>query len=126
MNRRARWLIAAASLSSAMTADGWSAARIEEEVVVTADGCALITKFPAEELLVPGRKYWTAGGALGTLRESQSHLNTPAGRGEALGGAGGVAALAGGAGGVGAAAAMRPRSWGVGNSLSTFPVVTSN
>jgi hypothetical protein len=61
-------------------ADGWSAARIEEEVVVTADGCEVITKFPAEELLVAGRKYWTAGGALNTLRESQSNLNTPAGR----------------------------------------------
>src|SRR5688572_1143671 len=56
-------------------ADGWSAARIEEEVVVTAQGCEVITKFPAEDLLVAGRKYWTAGGALNTLRESQSHLN---------------------------------------------------
>ena len=63
-------------------ADGWSAARIEEEVVVTADGCEVITKFPAEELLVAGRKYWTVGGQLDTLRESQSHLNTAAGRGE--------------------------------------------
>jgi Xaa-Pro dipeptidase len=62
--------------------DGWSAARIEEEVVVTADGCEVITKFPAEELLVAGRKYWTVGGQLDTLRESQSHLNTKAGRGE--------------------------------------------
>jgi Xaa-Pro aminopeptidase len=62
--------------------DGWSAARIEEEVVVTADGCEVITKFPAEELLVAGRKYWTAGGELGALRESQSHLNTAQGRGE--------------------------------------------
>jgi Xaa-Pro aminopeptidase len=61
--------------------DGWSAARIEEEVVVTADGCEVITKFPAEELLVAGRKYWTVGGELSTLRESQSHLNTAAGRG---------------------------------------------
>jgi Xaa-Pro aminopeptidase len=60
-------------------ADGWSAARIEEEVVVTADGCEVITKFPAEELLVAGRKYWTVGGELDTLRESQSHLNTAAG-----------------------------------------------
>ena len=57
-------------------ADGWSAARIEEELVVTANGCEVITKFPAEELLVAGRKYWTAGGALNTLRESQSNLNT--------------------------------------------------
>lgn len=32
--------------------DGHSAARIEEEVVVTADGCRLITLFPAEELPV--------------------------------------------------------------------------
>jgi Xaa-Pro aminopeptidase len=37
--------------------DGVSAARIEEEVVVTADGCRLITKFPAEELLVAGTIY---------------------------------------------------------------------
>lgn len=59
-------------------ADGWSAARIEEEVVVTSDGCEVITKFPAEDLLVAGRKYWTAGGALNTLREAQSHLNTAA------------------------------------------------
>jgi Xaa-Pro dipeptidase len=32
--------------------DGISAARIEEEVVVTADGCSVITLFPAEELFV--------------------------------------------------------------------------
>ena len=32
--------------------DGVSAPRIEEEVVVTADGCDVITLFPAEELLV--------------------------------------------------------------------------
>ena len=58
--------------------DGWSAARIEEEVVVTADGCEVITKFPAEELLVAGQRYWTAGGPLPTIREAQSHRN-PAG-----------------------------------------------
>ena len=63
-------------------ADGVSAARIEEEVVVTSEGAEVITKFPAEELLVAGRKYWTAGGALQTVRDSQSHLNTPAGRSE--------------------------------------------
>jgi Xaa-Pro aminopeptidase len=62
--------------------DGWSAARIEEEVVVTAEGCEVITKFPAEELLIAGQRYWTVGGELPTLRESQSHLNTAAGRGE--------------------------------------------
>jgi Xaa-Pro aminopeptidase len=62
-------------------ADGWSAARIEEEVVVTADGHEVITKFPAEELLVAGRRYWTVNGVLPTTRESQSPLNTEAGRG---------------------------------------------
>ncbi|MBN9607712.1 MAG: aminopeptidase [Actinobacteria bacterium 69-20] len=65
--------------------DGWSAARIEEEVVVTADGCEVITKFPAEELLVAGRRYWSVSGPLPSIRESQSHLNTAAGRGEKKG-----------------------------------------
>ena len=37
--------------------DGESAARIEEEVVVTAGGCRIITKFPADELLVCGKTY---------------------------------------------------------------------
>lgn len=64
-------------------ADGWSAARIEEEVVVTADGCEVITKFPAEELLVAGRTYYTVDGPLNLRREAQSHLNTQAGRGAA-------------------------------------------
>jgi Xaa-Pro aminopeptidase len=32
--------------------DGYSAARIEEEVVVTADGPRVITKFPSAELFV--------------------------------------------------------------------------
>jgi Xaa-Pro aminopeptidase len=63
-------------------ADGWGAARIEEEVVVTADGCEVITKFPAEELLVAGKRYYTTGGYLPLERDSQSHLNTAAGRGE--------------------------------------------
>ncbi|HEY7381381.1 MAG TPA: M24 family metallopeptidase [Gaiella sp.] len=38
--------------------DGASAARIEEEVLVTADGARLLTKFPAQELLVTGTRYW--------------------------------------------------------------------
>jgi Xaa-Pro aminopeptidase len=37
--------------------DGRSAARIEEEVVVTRDGSQLLTRFPAEELLVAGKAY---------------------------------------------------------------------
>jgi Xaa-Pro aminopeptidase len=65
------------------SADGWGAARIEEEVVVTADGCEVITKFPAEELLVAGQRYYSVGGPLDLTRDSQSHLNTPWGRGEA-------------------------------------------
>jgi Xaa-Pro dipeptidase len=35
--------------------DGRSAARIEEEVVVTAGGCSLLTLFPAEELFVTNK-----------------------------------------------------------------------
>ncbi len=56
--------------------DGWGAARIEEELVVTETGCEVITKFPAEELLVAGQRYYTTGGWLPTLRDSQSHINT--------------------------------------------------
>ena len=37
--------------------DGRSAARIEEEVVVTATGNRVLTRFPADELLVAGRVY---------------------------------------------------------------------
>jgi Xaa-Pro aminopeptidase len=55
--------------------DGWSAARIEEQLVVTADGCEVITRFPAEELLVAGRKLFTVGGELPGVREAQSNLN---------------------------------------------------
>jgi Xaa-Pro aminopeptidase len=65
------------------SADGIGAARIEEEVVVTAEGCQVITKFPAETLMVAGgQRYYTIDGPLNLLRESQSQLNTPAGRGE--------------------------------------------
>jgi Xaa-Pro aminopeptidase len=56
--------------------DGWGAARIEEELVVTKNGCEVITKFPAEELLVAGQRYYTVSGPLNTQRDSQSHLNT--------------------------------------------------
>jgi Xaa-Pro aminopeptidase len=60
--------------------DGWGAARIEEELVVTETGCEVITKFPAEELLVAGRRYHTTGGYLPLERDSQSHVNTRAAR----------------------------------------------
>ena len=57
--------------------DGWSAARLEEEVVVTRDGCEIITRFPSEKLLVAGTHYFTTGGELATTRETQSNLNNP-------------------------------------------------
>ena len=65
------------------SADGIGAARIEEEVVVTATGCEVITKFPAEDLLVAGQRYFTVNGPLPVVRSAQSNLNTEWGRGEA-------------------------------------------
>ena len=44
--------------------DGVSAARIEEEVVVTETGHEVITRFPAEKLLVCGAPYVTVDGPL--------------------------------------------------------------
>ena len=58
-------------------ADGWSAARLEEELVVTKDGCEIITRFPSEKLLVAGTHYFTAGGPLPNTRDTQSNLNNP-------------------------------------------------
>ncbi len=58
--------------------DGWSAARIEEEMVVTSDGCEVITRFPAEELLIAGRSgIFTAAGPLPAIREIESQRNNP-------------------------------------------------
>ena len=57
--------------------DGWSAARIEEQLIVTKTGCEIITRFPAEELPVSGRHYYTASGQVPGTRELQSHLNAP-------------------------------------------------
>ena len=42
--------------------DGWRAARIEEEIVVTPTGHEVITRFPAEKLLVAGATYVTVNG----------------------------------------------------------------
>jgi Xaa-Pro dipeptidase len=53
--------------------DGRSAARIEEEVVVTADGVDILTRFPAEELLVTGKVY-VRGADL--LADSEARLQT--------------------------------------------------
>jgi Xaa-Pro aminopeptidase len=61
--------------------DGRSAARIEEEVLVTADGCEVLTRFPADELLVTGRAY-VRGADIAELEErarSEADLSvTPA------------------------------------------------
>ena len=61
--------------------DGWSAARIEEELVVTKEGCQVISRFPAEELLVAGTRYYAATGPLSPTRETESHKNIQYGNG---------------------------------------------
>src|SRR4029077_2763075 len=48
---------------------GWIAAGIEEEIVVTSTGHEVITRFPAEQLLVAGATYVTVDGPLKTTRE---------------------------------------------------------
>lgn len=58
------------------SSDRWSAARIEEQLVVTKDGSEVITRFPAEELMVAGHRYFTAVGALPQAREIESHRNS--------------------------------------------------
>jgi Xaa-Pro aminopeptidase len=85
--------------------DGWSAARIEEQLVVTATGCEVITRFPAEDLLIAGKPYYTVGGTLPLERDRASNLNThldddareaipaAAGNGRVAGDAGATAAL---------------------------------
>src|SRR6266545_2492328 len=57
--------------------DGWSAARIEEQLVVTKDGCEVMTRFPAEELLVSAGAQYTVAGPLPGQREVTSNLNNP-------------------------------------------------
>src|SRR5438445_5438400 len=55
--------------------DGYQAARIEEQLIVTKTGAEVITRFPAEQLLVAGQRYQTVEGALPRMRERQSNLN---------------------------------------------------
>jgi Xaa-Pro aminopeptidase len=57
--------------------DGWSAARIEEEIVVTETGHEVITRFPADQLLVAGAHYVTVDGPMPIERE---HENPPSQR----------------------------------------------
>ena len=42
---------------------------------MTSEGCEVITRFPAEELLVAGGGQPTARGVLAGVREAQSNLN---------------------------------------------------
>jgi Xaa-Pro aminopeptidase len=64
--------------------DGWSAARIEEQLVVTADGAEIITRFPAEDLMIAGRsQFFTASGPMPAVREIQSNRNAPSINGSA-------------------------------------------
>jgi Xaa-Pro aminopeptidase len=55
--------------------DGWSAARIEEEIVVTPTGHEVITRFPAEKLMVAGAHYVSVEGPLPTTRELEAPPN---------------------------------------------------
>ncbi len=55
--------------------DGWSAARIEEQLIVTKSGCEIITRFPAEDLPIATRHYFFASGRAPGVREVQSHIN---------------------------------------------------
>jgi Xaa-Pro aminopeptidase len=55
--------------------DGWSAARIEEEIVVTETGHEIITRFPADQLLVAGQHYHTVNGPLPGIREQDPAPN---------------------------------------------------
>jgi Xaa-Pro aminopeptidase len=48
--------------------DGISAARIEEELLVTAEGNRILTRFPADELLVAGRVYVRGADLVGRER----------------------------------------------------------
>ncbi len=57
--------------------DGWSAARIEEQLVVTKSGAEVITRFPAEKLLVTAGGQYTVAGPLEGEREVTSDKNNP-------------------------------------------------
>jgi Xaa-Pro aminopeptidase len=59
------------------SSDGWSAARIEEQLIVTKGGCEIITRFPAEELLVTAGGQYTVAGQVPGEREVESNLNNP-------------------------------------------------
>ena len=43
---------------------------------MTSDGCEVITRFPAEELMVAGPQYHSSYGPLPRGRETESHRNS--------------------------------------------------
>jgi hypothetical protein len=49
---------------------------------VTKDGCQVITRFPAEDLVIAGKPYYTVGGSLALEREVTSDRNTVLDAGE--------------------------------------------
>ena len=49
--------------------------RFEEEIVVTPTGHEVITRFPAEELLVAGAPFVAVGGTLPTVRDPEPSPN---------------------------------------------------
>ncbi|GAA3734296.1 M24 family metallopeptidase [Leifsonia bigeumensis] len=56
------------------SADGVGAARIEEELVVTEFGCEVITKFPAQDLMVAGgHRYFTIDGPMNLIQPGFTH-----------------------------------------------------
>ncbi len=57
--------------------DGYSAARIEEEVLVTSAGNRILTRFPADQLLVAGRVYFSASEIPETSRVDGHGPKTP-------------------------------------------------
>lgn len=57
--------------------DGRSAARIEEEVVVTEDGPRIITRFPGDELLVAGREYYRGADFVERAERAAAQAATP-------------------------------------------------
>ena len=61
--------------SGSAARSGTSAARIEEEIVVTPTGHEVITRFPAEQLLVAGAPFVTVGGQLPLVRETEAPPN---------------------------------------------------
>ena len=60
---------------------GQGAARIEEEIVVTADGPQVITRFPGEDLLVCGRQYVRGADLLPTATPTPAAVPAAAGNG---------------------------------------------